>query len=156
VNVIRKATEDDLQIVAHELAPRLQARLDNAAKTEIHMPTMFYIMRHFVVAQDKFFVVAEHENHLHGFLMAGVESFWWVDQQRGRRYVSDWAFYSEVRGDGVLMLNALKEWAWLQPRVIEVVLATETYKGRGVVERMFKGAGFEHVGGKFKVSRPEA
>ena len=153
--MIRKATEDDLEIVAHDLAKRLHAKLGSTSKAEIHMPTMFRVMRHFILANDKLFIVAEHKNHLHGFLMAAVEPFWWSDPLRGRRYATDFAFYSEIRGDGILMLKALQEWAWMQPRVIEVAIATNVPKGRGVVERMFAKAGFEQVGGRFKVSKPD-
>lgn len=153
--MIRKATEDDLQIVAHDLARRLHGKLGSTADAEIHMPTMFMVMRQFILARDKFFVVAEHKDRLHGFLMASIEPFWWADPQRGRRYVTDWAFYSEIRGDGILMLKAMSEWAWMQPRVIEVAVATNVPKGRGVTEKMFAKAGFEQVGGRFKISRPE-
>ena len=52
------------------------------------------------------------------------------------------------------MLEAIKEWAWTVPRVVEVACATNVPKGRGVVNSLFKDAGFEQVGGMFRVSKP--
>lgn len=151
--MIRKAKEDDIALILDDIGIRLHARSGSAA-AEIHRPTAFAVMRAFVHARDKLFIVAEHDEHLHGMLMASIEPFWWADPQRGRRFVTDWAFYSEVRGDGVLMLQAMTEWAWMQPRVIEVACATNVPKGRGVVDKLFERAGFERVGGRYKVSRP--
>jgi hypothetical protein len=153
--VIRKAELEDVPYIANDTALRLHARLGSTKEAEIHKPTMFRVMEHFVRANDKLFIVSEHEEIIRGFLMASIEPFWWADPMRGRRYVTDWAFYSEIRGDGVLMLKAMQEWAWMQPRVIEVAVATNVPKGRGVVEAMFNKAGMEQVGGRFKVSKPE-
>lgn len=155
VSMIRKAKDEDIEILANELGVKLHGKLGQTADAEIHKPTVFAVMRAFVHSRDKLFIVSEHEEQLRGFLMASIEPFWWADPKRGRRYVTDWAFYSEIRGDGVLMLKAMQEWAWMQPRVIEVACATNVPKGRRVVERMFDQAGFEHVGGRFKVSRPK-
>ena len=53
------------------------------------------------------------------------------------------------------MLKALTEWAWMQPRVIEVACATNAPKGRGVVDKLFNKAGFETVGGRYRMQKPE-
>lgn len=153
--MIRKATLEDVPYVANDTAVRLHGKLGSTSAAEIHKPTLFRVMEAFVRMQDRLFIVSEHEDVIRGFLMASIEPFWWADPQRGRRYVTDWAFYSEIRGDGVLMLKAMQEWAWMQPRVIEVAVATNVPKGRGVVESMFKKAGMEQVGGRFKVSKPD-
>lgn len=152
--MIRKATEEDIPLILDDIGIRLHARSGSEAAA-IHRPTAFGAMRVFVHARDKFFVVSEHEEVLRGFLMASIEPFWWADPVRGRRYVTDWAFYSEIRGDGVLMLEAMKYWAWQQPRVVEVACATNVPKGRGVVDSLFAKAGFGCVGGRYKVARPE-
>jgi len=152
--LIRKATENDIPLILNDIGQRLHDR-SGETEAEIHRPTAFAVMRAFCAARDKLFIVAEHDNHLHGFLMAGVEQYWWTDPTRGRRYVTDWAFYSEVRGDGVLMLQALQAWAWSQPRVIEVKCATQVPKGRGVVDKLFDRAGFTPVGGMYRSHKPE-
>ena len=151
--MIRKATEEDIPLIISDVGKRLHERSGDIA-AEIHKPTAFAVMRAFIHARDKFFVVSEHDEVLRGFLMAGIEAFWWADPQRGRRYVTDWAFYSEVRGDGVLMLKALQEWAWMQPRVVGIKCATQVPKGRGVVDKLFDRAGFVRVGGMYTSDRP--
>lgn len=150
--MIREATEDDIPRIIESVGLRLHAKSGNE-DVPIHKATVFGVMRVFVLAKDKFFVVSEHKGEIRGFLMASVEPFWWDDPQRGRRFVSDWAFYSEIRGDGILMLKALQEWAWMQPRVVEVACATNVPKGRGVVDNLFEKAGFTRVGGRYKVSK---
>lgn len=153
--MIRKATENDIPIILDDIGQRLHARSGDTP-AEIHRPTAIAVMRSFVHARDKLFIVSEHNEHLHGLLMAAVEYFWWADPMRGRRYVTDWAFYSEIRGDGVLMLKAMTEWAWMQPRVIGIKCATQVPKGRGIVDRLFGRAGFTRVGGMYIMKKPEA
>ena len=150
--MIRKVVESDIPYVT-EAAVRLhkKAGMENVP---IHKPTLFGVMRVFARAHDRFFVVSERDEIIRGFLMASIEPFWWDDPVRGRRFVSDWAFYSEIRGDGVLMLKALQEWAWMQPRVVECACATNVPKGRGVVDALFEKAGFDRVGGRYKVGKP--
>lgn len=151
--MIRKAKEEDIPFII-EIGQRLHQRSGNE-EVAIHRPTVFSVLRVFIVARDKLCLVSERDNLLRGFLMASIEPFWWADPVRGRRYVTDWAFYSEIRGDGVLMLKAMQEWAWMQPRVVEVACATNVPKGRGVVDRLFDQAGFQRVGGRYKVSKPD-
>ena len=151
--MIRKATEEDIPYII-ETGLKLHAKSGNE-DVRVHRPTVFHAMRVFVIARDKFFVVSERKEIIRGFLMASIEPFWWADPVRGRRYVTDWAFYSEHRGDGVLMLKAMQEWAWMQPRVVEVACATNVPKGRGVMDRLFDTAGFRRVGGRYKISRSE-
>ena len=149
--MIRKATEEDIPYII-ETGMRLHARSGNE-NVPVHKSTVFSVMRVFVLAQDRFFVISEHDEVIRGLLMASIEPFWWDDPVRGRRYVTDWAFYSEKRGDGVLMLKAMQEWAWMQPRVVEVACASNVPKGRGLVDKLFTQAGFERVGGRYKVSK---
>ena len=115
---------------------------------------MFMVFRQFIVHPEKCLIVSEHDNIIRGFLLACPVPFWWDDQERGRRYITDYAFYSEHRGDGLLMLEALKEWAWTIPRVVEVACATNIPKGRRLIEKLFSTAGFEHVGGMFRIKKP--
>jgi hypothetical protein len=151
--MIRKATEGDIPFIV-ETGMRLHARSGNE-DVPVHKPTVFSVMHHFVRAHDKFFVVSEHEEIIRGFLMAIIQPFWWDDPARGRRFVTDWAFYSEIKGDGLLMLKALQEWAWMQPRVVEVCCATNVPKGRHVVDQLFDHAGFERRGGMYRTRKPE-
>ena len=151
--MIRKAIEEDIPYIT-ETGMRLHARSGNA-DVAVHKPTVFLVLREFIVARDKVLIVSERDEIIRGFVMASCEPFWWADPVRGRRYVTDWAFYSEHRGDGVLMLRAVQEWAWMQPRVIEMACATNVPYGRNVMEGMFKKAGFEHVGGRFKIAKPD-
>ena len=150
--MIRKATEADIPYII-ETGLRLHARSGNE-DVPVHKATVFGTMRVFVLARDKMFIVSERDEIIRGFLMASCEPFWWADPVRGRRYVTDWAFYSEHRGDGLLMLRAMQEWAWMQPRVVEVACATNVPRGRRVMESLFEQAGFDQVGGRFKVSKP--
>lgn len=150
--MIRKAKEEDIPYII-ETGMRLHARSGNE-DVPVHKATVFGVMRVFVLAQDRFFVVSEHDEIIRGFLMASIEPFWWDDPMRGRRFVTDWAFYSEIMGDGVKMLRAMQEWAWMQPRVVEVACATNVPKGRGVVDTLFEKAGFQRVGGRYKVGKP--
>lgn len=150
--MIRKATENDIPLILNDLGQRFHAKSKEIA--EIHRPTAIAVMRAFVHARDKLFIVSEHDELLRGMLMASVEQSWFADPQRGRRYVSDWAFYSEIRGDGVLMLKAMTEWAWMQPRVVEIKCATQVPKGRNVVDRLFDAAGFERIGGMYQIRKP--
>lgn len=150
--MIRKATENDIPLILNDLGQRFHAKSKEIA--EIHRPTAIAVMRAFVHARDKLFIVSEHDELLRGMLMASVEQNWFADPQRGRRYVSDWAFYSEIRGDGILMLKAMTEWAWMQPRVVEIKCATQVPKGRNVVDRLFDAAGFERIGGMYQIRKP--
>lgn len=150
--MIRKATEEDIPYII-ETGLRLHAKSGNE-DVPVHKPTVFKTMQFFSRARDKFFIISEHEEIVRGLLMASIEPFWWDDPVRGRRYVTDWAFYSEIMGDGILMLQAMQEWAWMQPRVVECACATNVPRGRRVVESMFTKAGFDHVGGRFKVGKP--
>ncbi len=150
--MIREAIEADIPYII-ETGMRLHAKSGNEG-VPMHKPTVFGVIRLFILARDKFFIVSERDEIIRGLLMASIEPFWWADPVRGRRYVTDWAFYSEIRGDGVLMLKALQEWSWMQPRVVEVASATNVPKGRGVIDAMYCEAGFNRVGGRYKVVRP--
>lgn len=152
--MIRKATETDIPYII-ETGMRLHARSGNE-EVAVHKPTVFNTMRVFVVSHDKLFLVSERNEIIRGFLMASIEPFWWADPVRGRRYVTDWAFYSEIKGDGLAMLRAMQEWAWKQPRVVECACASNVPKGRGLVDVLFERAGFTRVGGRYKVARPES
>jgi len=105
--MIRKAEESDIPYII-ETGRRLHDRSGNH-DVPIHKPHVFMLLRSFVTRQDRLLIVSEREEIIRGFIMASVETFWWADPARGRRYVSDWAFYSEIRGDGVLMLRAMNQ-----------------------------------------------
>ena len=151
--MIRKAKEGDIPYII-ETGMRLHARSGNE-DVAVHRPTVFHVLLRFIRSHEHFIVVSEHDEIIRGFLMAAIEPYWWADPVRGRRWVTDWSFYSEIRGDGVLMLQALQEWAWMQPRVVEVVCASQVPKGRNVVNRMYTDAGFNHAGGCFRIHKPE-
>lgn len=150
--MIRKAKENDILYII-ETGHRLHERSGNE-DVPIHRPTVFHTLRQFIHHPDKCAIVSEHENVIRGFLLGCAIPFWWDDHDRGRRYATDYAFYSEHRGDGLLMLEAFKEWAWKVPRVVEVACATNVPKGRGVVGALYKRAGFEQVGGMYRVKKP--
>jgi hypothetical protein len=151
--MIREATEEDIPYII-ETGMRLHARSGNK-DVPVHKPTVFIMLQIFARARDRLLLVSERDEIIRGFIMAACESFWWDDPVRGRRYVTDWAFYSEHRGDGVLMLRAMQEWAWMQPRVVEVSCASNVPKGKGLVDQLFKKAGFTRVGGRYKIAKPD-
>ena len=72
--MIRKATEEDITLILDDIGIRLHGR-SGSEKAKIHRQTAFSVMRVFVHAHDKLFIVAEHDNHLHGFLMGSIEPF---------------------------------------------------------------------------------
>ena len=151
--MIRKAKESDIPYII-ETGRRLHERSGNA-DVPIHKPHVFMLLRSFITIPSRLLIVSEREEIIRGFVMASAEPFWWADPIRGRRYVTDWAFYSEIRGDGVLMLRAMQEWAWSLPRVVEVACATNVPKGKGLLKGLFEEAGFTHVGGRFKIDKPK-
>lgn len=151
--MIRKATEADIPYLI-ETGMRLHAKSGNE-NVPVHKPTVHNTFAVFIRSRDKLAILSEHDEIVRGFLLASVEPFWWDDPVRGRRYVTDWAFYSELRGDGRHMLRAMQEWAWTQPRVVECACATNVPKGRGVVDSLFEQSGFTRVGGRYKVAKPD-
>jgi len=151
--MIRKAKETDIPYII-ETGRRLHERSGNA-DVPIHKPHVFMLLRSFITIPSRLLIVSEHDEIIRGFIMASAEPFWWADPVRGRRFVTDWAFYSEIWGDGVLMLRAMQEWAWSLPRVVEVACATNVPKGKGLLEKTYKAAGFTKVGGRYKIARPE-
>ena len=151
--MIRKAKESDIEYII-ETGRRLHERSGNA-DVPIHKPHVFMLLRSFITIPSRLLIVSEREEIIRGFVMASAEPFWWADPIRGRRYVTDWAFYSEIRGDGVLMLRAMQEWAWSLPRVVEVACATNVPKGKGLMNGLFDEAGFTRVGGRYKIAKPE-
>jgi len=90
-----------------------------------------------------------------GFVMASVEPYWEVDPKRGRRYVTDWAFYSERFGSGRKMLKIMVDWAWTMPRVIEVKVGTQIPQSDELMDRLFISAGFERVGRMYRCHKPQ-
>jgi hypothetical protein len=150
--MIRKGLQSDIPYLL-ETGYRLHAKSGNA-DVPVHKPTVVAMFSLFIRDPSKALILSERDEIIRGFIMAAAEPFWWADPIRGRRYVTDWAFYSEHRGDGLLMLEAVKNWAWTVPRVVEVACATNVPKGRGVVDGLFTSAGFERMGGMFRVSKP--
>jgi len=151
--MIRKAKETDIPYII-ETGKRLHERSGNA-DVPIHKPHVFMLLKSFITIPTRCLIVSEQDEIIRGFVMASAEPFWWADPVRGRRFVTDWAFYSEHRGDGVLMLRAMQEWAWSIPRVVEVACATNVPKGKGLLKKLFLEAGFDHVGGRYKIAKPE-
>jgi hypothetical protein len=116
---------------------------------------VFKTLSLFIRSPQKILLVADHGGPFRGFLMADCQPFWDVNPRSGRRYVTDWAFYSEMFGDGRKMLKIATEWAWSQPRVINVLMGTQIPQSDATMDRLFCGAGFERVGRMYRMEKPQ-
>lgn len=150
--MIKEAKIEDIPNVI-EVGQRLLDKSVNRA-VPVHKPTAFHVLNKFIGNPDYLLLVAEHDERFTGFVMAACEPFWWDDPVRGRRYVTDWAFYSQRRGDGLKMLNIVREWAWTRPRVVEVTIATNVLHGDGASDILFGRAGFQRVGSMYYQPNP--
>ena len=151
--MIRKGRIEDIPKI-FEVGEKLR---EQYYKTNVpmHKPTVFKTLQAFIRSPEKLLLVADHAGPFSGFVMASVEPFWDVDPRSGRRYVTDWAFYSERFGDGRKMLDIVVTWAWSLPRVIEVKMGTQIPQSDKVMDRLFGGAGFERVGRMYRFDKPQ-
>lgn len=150
--MIRKGRNEDIPKI-FEVGARLR-ELYYKEHVPMHKPTAFRHLHEFIRSPEKMLLVADHGGPFTGFVMASVEPYWEVDPRRGRRYVTDWAFYSERFGDGRKMLKIVVEWAWTMPRVIEVKMGTQIPQSDETLDRLFVGAGAERVGRMYRFDKP--
>ena len=151
VVVIRKGRNEDIPKI-FDVGARLREQYYKE-NVPMHKPTAFRILDQFIRSPEKLLLVADHGGPFTGFVMASVEPFWEVNPKTGRRYVTDWAFYSERFGDGRKMLKIVVEWAWSLPRVIEVKMGTQIPQSDAVMDRLFGDAGFERVGRMYRFEK---
>ncbi len=151
--MIRKGRLEDIEGII-EIGTKLLNRSNNS-EVPVSRYAVFHAIRMFVSAPDKTILVAQHGNRFTGLIMAATETYWWADQKSGRRYVTDWSFYSERAGDGLKMLNIITQWAWSLPRVIEVNIARNFTNAEKQADIMFGEAGFERAGSIYTAKKPE-
>ena len=144
---------DDLEGIL-EIGRKLLERSNNR-DVPICRHSVFQVVREFVRAPDKAILLAEHDGVLTGFIMVAAEPYWWDDPVRGRRSVTDWAFFSQRHGDGLKMLEIVTEWAWKLPRVIEVNIARNFTNAEGQATKVFRAAGFKRAGAMYTCKKPE-
>ncbi len=151
--MIRAAKYEDIPKI-FEVGAKLREQYykDNVP---MHKPTAFRVLDHFIRSPEKLLLVADHGGPFTGFVMASVEPYWEVDPKRGRRYTTDWGFYSERFGDGRKMLKIVVEWSWSLPRVIECKMGTQIPRSDAVMDRLFCGAGFERCGRMYRFDKPQ-
>lgn len=123
-----------------------------------HVPvdrqSVYRCLQVFISNPDRLLLVAEHDGKLTGFLMMGCESFWWDCPVRGRRYATDWAFYSQRQGDGKDMLERGIAWAWTRPRVVDVTLGTQIPNHMEETKELYEAAGLKQIGMMFYKENP--
>jgi len=150
--MIRKGRLEDINGII-EIGTKLLKRSNNS-EVPVSRNAVFQALRIFEKAPDKVILVAEHGIRFTGFIMAAAETYWWDDTRRGRRYVTDWAFFSERSGDGLKMLKIVTKWAWALPRVVEVNIARNFTNAEDTADMVFKRAGFERAGAMYTVKKP--
>ena len=151
--MIRKGRLEDIDLIT-EIGSKLLARSNNS-DVPVCRQSVFAAIREFVRAPDKAILLAEHDSRITGFIMVAIETYWWADQRSGRRYATDWAFYSERAGDGLKMLNIVTRWAWSMPRVLEVNIARNFTNAEGTADTVFNEAGFARAGAMYTAKKPE-
>ena len=151
--MITKGRLEDIDKIV-EIGRKLLERSNNKG-VPICQASVFQAVREFVRAPDKVVLLATHDGVVTGFIMAAAETYWWDNQRFGRRYVTDWAFYSQRAGDGEKMLNIVRRWAWSLPRVIEVNIARNFTNAEGTADAVFKKAGYERAGAMYTAKKPE-
>jgi hypothetical protein len=150
--MIRKGRLEEIDDII-KVGTRLLERSNNADIPVCRL-SVFNAFREFIRRPDKALLVAVHDDCLTGLLMVAAEPFWWDDQRKGRRYVTDWCFYSERYGDGLKMLDIATAWAWALPRVVEVNIARNFQNAEVSADAMFAIAGFERVGAMYTAKKP--
>jgi len=151
--VIYKGRIEDINDVI-QIGGKLLSRSNNR-EVPICRESIFRMLRHFVRAPDKIVLLASHDDSVTGLLMAAAEVYWWDNPKSGRRYVTDWCFYSERAGDGLKMLNICTAWAWSLPRVIEVNVARNFTNNEDRADIVFDKAGFSRAGAMYTAKKPE-
>lgn len=151
--MITKGRLEDLDSIIEIGTKLLEA--SNNSTVPVCRNSVFLAVREFIRAPDKIVLLATHDGITTGFIMAAAEVYWWDDQRSGRRYVTDWAFYSQRAGDGEKMLRIVSKWAWSLPRVIEVNVARNFTNAEGTADKVFKKAGYERAGAMYTAKKPE-
>jgi hypothetical protein len=151
--MIRKGRLDDLELIIEIGSKLLEVSNNNSVPICRH--SVFSVIREFIRAPDKVVLLAEHDGIITGFIMAAAEVYWWDNQRSGRRYVTDWSFFSQRAGDGEKMLNIVTKWAWSLPRVIEVNIARNFTNAEGTADQVFNRAGFKRAGAMYTAKKPE-
>lgn len=139
----------DLQLTDMEPVVKLLDRLHQISPyralvpdwTQVVQTCMFNIQ-----SPSGFAKVAVHKGKISGVILANVATPWWVDQQIGPRVVSDIAFYSKRRGDGIAMLKAMAEWAFSVPRVVRVECGYTINHPGEIMDRLYASAGYVKEG----------
>ena len=151
--MIRKGRMDDLEGII-EIGSKLLEGSNNR-NVPVDRQSVFQAIREFIRAPDKAVLLAEHDGVLTGFIMVAIETYWWDNQRTGRRYATDWAFYSQRAGDGLRMLRIIRDWAWAMPRVIEVNIARNFINAENLADKVFKEAGFNRAGAMYTCQKQE-
>jgi hypothetical protein len=144
---------DDLENII-EIGTKLLEKSNNH-DVPVDRHTVFSVVREFVRAPDKTILLAEHDGQITGFIMLAAETFWWAHPKKGRRYVTDFAFFSQRHGDGLKMLDIATEWAWKLPRVVEVSIARNFTNAEKSADVVFALCGFERAGAMYTIKKPE-
>jgi hypothetical protein len=150
--MIRKGRLEEIDSII-EVGTKLLERSNNS-DVPVCRVSVFKAIREFIRAPDKALLVADHDGRFTGLLMAAAEPYWWDDERRGRRYVTDWCFYSERAGDGLKMLNVITAWAWKLPRVVEVNIARNFTNAEDRADEVFNKAGFVRAGAMYTAKKP--
>lgn len=151
--MIKKGRLEDLESII-EIGTKLLESSNNSA-VPVCRESVFRAVREFIRAPDKIILLADHDGVTTGFIMAAAETYWWDSQKSGRRYVTDWAFYSQRSGDGEKMLKIVNKWAWSLPRVIEVNIARNFINSESLADMVFEMSGFERAGSMYTAKKPE-
>jgi hypothetical protein len=151
--MIRKGRLEEIDEII-EIGEKLLKRSNNH-EVPVCRFSVFQAIREFIRAPDKALLVAVHDGRFTGLLMVAAETFWWDNPRKGRRYVTDWCFYSERAGDGLKMLNIVTEWAWKLPRVVEVNIARNFTNAEGTADKVFGKAGFTRAGAMYTAKKVE-
>ena len=150
--MIVKGREEDIPEII-EIATKLLLRSNNK-DVPVDRLQAFQTMRHFIRSPDKALLCAVHDGVYTGILMVAAETFWWDNPRKGRRYVTDWCFYSERAGDGLKMLDIATKWAWALPRVVEVNICRNFTNAEDRADIVFDKAGFVRAGAMYTAKKP--
>lgn len=121
----------------------------------MHRPSVVRSLSEFIRSPEKILLVVD-KGYLTGFSMFSCEPYWDVDPRYGRRYVTDWAFYSELFGGAREMLRVATAWAWSMPRVIELKMACQIEASDEAMDRLFLTEGFVRCGRIYRLQKGEA
>ena len=150
--MIEKGREENVSKII-EIGTKLLLRSNNK-DVPVDRKQSFLTIREFIRSPDKVILIANNDGAYTGLLMAAAETFWWDNPRSGRRYVTDWCFYSERAGDGLKMLRIATQWAWSRPRVVEVNIARNFTNAENRADIVFEKAGFERAGAMYTAKKP--